>query len=80
MKAEIKYIVLLYCVNMLLAPIPLMLISWRWEPRVIPPMMVIGFLLATASLMVGMRWMRAESVIFLTKDTVIDGVKMGGGK
>lgn len=78
MKTEIKYIVLLYCANMLALPSITMLLAWDFRPGVILPMMILGVFTATIALFIGMRWMTNENVIFLTKDTVIDGVKMGG--
>ncbi len=80
MKAEIKYIALLYFANALSLPFLTMIFAWDYRPGVMLPMMILGVCTATVSLLVGMLWMRAENVIFLTKDTTINGEKMGGGK
>jgi hypothetical protein len=80
MKAEIKYIAILYFANMLSLPFLTMTFAWDFRPSVILPMAILGVCTSTISLWVGMRWMSSENIIFLTKDTVIDGEKMGGGK
>lgn len=77
MKAEIKYIALLYFANISILPAVFMFFAGTLDPKVIIPMAMLAACASTVSLGVLILWINEENIVFLTKDTLVNGVSIG---